>query len=128
MAKSIGETVKKRVRKGAEALGRKKAPDGPAKAKLVGVAVAGVAGMAGIVAAVQHLRKGSNGTATLHVRTRGDEWILAADGREEPLEAFRTKEEAVDAARKAAAEAAPSELVIHRLDGSVMKTHHYEPA
>lgn len=132
MAKSLSKKVKKRVRKGAKAVEKSmkslRANERPSTGKLVGAAVAGVAGVVGIAAAVQHLRKGSNGKVTLHVRTEGDHWVLVADGADEPVETFRTKEEAVEAARNAAAQAAPSELVIHRLDGTVMKTHSYASA
>ena len=132
MAKSLSKKVKKRVRKGAKAIEKSmknlRADEGRSTGKLVGAAVAGVAGVVGIAAAIQHLRKGKNGKVTLHVRTEGDHWVLVAEGGDEPLDSFRTKEEAVEAARDAAAQAAPSVLVIHRLDGSVMKTHSYAPA
>lgn len=143
MAKGLGKTAKKRVRKGAKTAekkikkGMKKAQknieklkprDRAAAAKVAGVAAVGVAGVAGIVAAVQHLRKGRGGRATLHVRTEGDHWVIIAEGGDDALEAYRTKEEALAAARHAAAQAAPSELVIHRLDGSVMAKHSYDGA
>ncbi|MDX1646678.1 MAG: DUF2188 domain-containing protein [Longimicrobiales bacterium] len=150
-AKPVSKKIEKQVKKGAEAVGKKaKAAEkkakksakqvekrvkktlgkknGPSKAKVAGVAAAGVAGLAGIAAAVAYLRRDKEGRATLHVLARDSEWLVTADGREEPLERFSTKEEAVDAARDAAQQAAPSELVIHRLDGSIMRTHSYEPA
>lgn len=130
MAGSLGKTVKKRVRKGmkkAEKTFDKLTPDrGPGAAKVAGMAAVGVAGVAGIVAAIRHLRDGADGTTALHVRADGDQWIIAVEGADGALERFRTKEEAVSAAREAAAEAAPSELVIHRLDGSVMTSHSYQ--
>ncbi len=137
MSKTVPQKVAKRVRKGVKAAeksitrltpGRGGSAAKVAGVAVAGVAVAGVAGVAGVTAAVRRLRKGANGRATLHVRTEGDQWVIAADGRDGPIDAFRTKEEAVHAARNAAAEAAPSELVIHRLDGSVMDSHCYEPA
>jgi hypothetical protein len=133
MAKSLKKKVEQRVRKGVKSAGKiidKLSPNrgGPSAAKVAGVAVAGVAGAAGVVAAVQHFRKSSKGRATLHVRADGDRWIIAMDGAEEPADAFSTKEEALHAARDVAADAAPSELVIHRLDGSVMDKHSYEPS
>ena len=132
MAKSLKRRVEKRVKKGVKAaeksLEKLKPGSGRSVAKVAGVAAVGVAGVAGIVAAVQHLRKGKNGRTTLHVRTEGDVWVITADGADGPIESFRTKEEAVDAAREAAGRAAPSELVIHRLDGSVMTSHSYQTA
>lgn len=132
MANNLGKTVKKRVRKGmkkAEKTLDKITPDhGPGAAKVAGMAAVGVAGVAGVVAAVRHLRNGTDGKTALHVRAEGDQWIIAADGADDALDRFRTKEEAVSAAREAAAKAAPSELVIHRLDGSVMASHSYQRA
>ena len=129
MAKSLSKKIGKRTRKRRKAVGKSlknlRSDGRPSTGAIVGAAVAGVAGVAGIVAAIQHLRKSSNGKATLHVRTAGEQWIIAADGKDEPLDTFRTKEEAVEAAREAAARSAPSELVIHRLDGTVMKRHSY---
>ncbi len=132
MAKALSRKLERRVRKGRKAAGRSigilRADGKPAPGAIVGAAVAGVAGVAGIVAAAHRLRKSVNGKATLHVRTAGEQWIIAVEGTDEPLDAFRTKEEAVEAAREAATRSAPSELVIHRLDGTVMKRHSYAAA
>lgn len=158
MAKPISEKIEKKMKKGAKAAEKKakkgakaagkKAKSaekkakkvekqvrkklgmssGPSRAKVAGVAAAGVAGLAGIAAAVAYLKRDSQGRATLHVTADDSEWLITADGKDEPLERFSTKEEAVDAAREAAQKAAPSELVIHRLDGSVMRSHSYQPA
>lgn len=148
-AKPISKKIEKRVKKGGKAAkkqakaakkqakaAKKKAKavkktltpgKKTSKAKVAGVAAAGVAGIAGLAAALHYLRRDSEGRATLHVVANESEWHITADGQEEPLHRFPTKEEAVDAAREAAQEAAPSELVIHRLDGSVMRSHSYEP-
>lgn len=146
MAKPISEKIEKKVKQGAKAVEKnaksaeKKAKkvgkqvkklgmsSGPSKAKVAGVAAAGVAGLAGVAAAVAYLKRDAQGQATLHVVAKDSEWLITADGKDEPLERFSTKEEAVDAARDAAQKAAPSELVIHRLDGSVMRSHSYQPA
>lgn len=124
-AKAVGKQAKKVEKRIKKTLGGK---TGPSKAKVAGVAAAGVAGLAGIAAAVAYLRRDSKGRATLHVQARDSEWLVTAEGKDDPLQTFSTKEEAVDAARGIAQEAAPSELVIHRLDGTVMRTHSYEPA
>lgn len=115
-AKSAGKTAKKK-------LTRSKA----SKAKVASLAAAGVAGIAGIAAALRYLRRDSKGRAKLHVAASESEWHLTAEGKDDPVERFSTKEEAVEAGRKAAQEAAPSDLIIHRLDGSVMRSHSYEP-
>lgn len=144
--KPISKKIEKRVRKGAKAVEKKakaaekkaksvrktarkklKASKGRSKAKVASLAAAGVAGIAGIAAAVHYLRRDSKGRAKLHVVANGSEWHLTAEGKDDPVERFSTKEEAVEAGRKAAQEAAPSDLVIHRLDGSIMRSHSYEP-
>lgn len=145
--KPISSKIEKRVKKGAkavekgrEAVGKKakavekrvkkelKSRKGPSKAKVAGVAAAGVAGIAGIAAALHYLTRDSKGRVMLHVVADDSEWHLTAEGKDEPIERFATKEAAVEAAREAAQKAAPSRLVIHRLDGSVMRSHSYEPA
>lgn len=148
-AKPISKKIEKRVKKGRKAVekqakkGRKAvekqakkiekrvkstlaSKDGASRAKVAGVAAAGVAGVAGIAAAVRLLRRDAKGRVRLHVLANESEWHIKADGEDEPLDRFPTKEEAIDAAREAAQKAAPSELVIHRLDGSVQRSHSYE--
>lgn len=139
-ATKVGKTVRKKASSAGKSAKKKAATAGKSvkkkaakkkvrsRAKAAGVAVAGVAGIAGIAAALHLLRRDSKGRARLHVRTEGDSWVVAAEGKKDALGRFSTKEEAVDAGRDAAQKAAPSELVIHRLDGSVMRTHSYEPA
>jgi hypothetical protein len=129
MAKPISKKLEKRVRRGAKAarksLDRLTPNGGPSAGKVAGIAAAGVAGVAGAAAAIHYFRRGSDGVAELHVQPDGEQWIIIAEGADDPIDRFGTKEEAVDAARDAAADAAPSELVIHRLDGSVMRSHGY---
>ncbi|MDX1492868.1 MAG: DUF2188 domain-containing protein [Longimicrobiales bacterium] len=130
-AKKVGKKAKA-VEKKAKAVTKKakkqlKADKGPSKAKVAGVAAAGVAGIAGIAAALHYLRRDSKGRAKLHVIAKDSEWHITAEGKDEPIDRFSTKEEAVDAARDAAQQAAPSDLIIHRLDGTVMRSHSYEP-
>ena len=144
--KPVSKTLEKRVKKGAKAMEKKakavekkaktvgktarkklKSSKGPSKAKVASLAAAGVAGIAGIAAALHYLRRDSKGRAKLHVVARDAEWHVTAEGKDDPVERFSTKEEAVEAGRKAAQKAAPSDLIIHRLDGSVMRSHSYEP-
>lgn len=145
-AKPMSKKIEKRMKKGGKAVekqakaARKKAKavkkkvektlsssKRPSTAKVAGVAAAGVAGIAGIAAAVQYLRRDAEGRAVLHVIADESEWHITSEGKEEPLGRFPTKEETVEAARQLAQEAAPSDLIIHRLDGSVMRSHSYEP-
>ncbi len=138
-AKSVGKKAKKSVGKKARAVDKKAKSVGKSakkklrsskasKAKVASLAAAGVAGIAGIAAALHYLRRDSKGRAKLQVVAKDSEWHVIAKGKDDPVERFSTKEEAVEAGRKAAQKAAPSDLVIHRLDGSVMRSHSYEPA
>lgn len=132
MAKPISKKIEKRLKKGAKSLEKSvknlKPKDGPSAAKIAGVAVAGAAGVAGIAAAVKYLRDG-RGAATLHVTPDGaDGWSITTEGRDKPVGAFGTKKAAVRAAREEAARIGPSELVIHRADGTIQKSHSYGKA
>jgi len=97
---------------------------GRSAAAALGVALVGAAG---VTAAYRYLRR-SNGEATLHVVPDGDDgWMIQDEGSPTAVSSFGTKREALRAARAAAADAAPSQLVIHRADGSVSREHRYEP-
>ena len=87
-----------------------------------------VAAAAGAAVAFHLLRKGPLDAATFHVNRDGDGnggWTLRAEGSDDPIQTFRTKATALRAARKAAADAAPSDLMIHASDGTVQATHSY---
>jgi hypothetical protein len=119
--KSVGRSVSDSVEMATEMA--KSSPRRVA-ATVVGVAIAG----AGVTAAARYVRS-SNGVATLHVVSDGaDGWIVKEEGAHEPVGVFGTKRKALRAARSAASESAPSDLVIHRVDGSVARSHHYEPS
>jgi hypothetical protein len=126
--------IEKRLGKGAKAVrdavgdsvesvvGARSRP-GRSAAAALGVALVGAAG----VTAYRYLRR-PNGAATLHVVSDGEDgWLIRDGGSSAAVSSFATKREALRAARAAAAEAAPSQLVIHRADGSVSREHRYEP-
>jgi hypothetical protein len=132
MANPISKKTEKRLRRGAKTVeksiknlrpGRKKSGRKSSVVAGTGVLVAAAAGAA---VAVRLLTKGPLDAATFHVNLDGDGgWNLRAEGSDDPIQAFRTKAMAVRAARKAAADAAPSDLVIHLSDGTVQATHSY---
>ncbi len=132
MAKPISKKTKKRLRRGAKTVeksiknlrsGRKKS--GGKSSMVAGTGVL-VAAAAGVAVAVHLLRKGPLDAATFHVNLDADGgWALRAEGSDDPTQTFRTKAIAVRAARKAAADAAPSDLMIHASDGTVQVTHSY---
>lgn len=96
---------------------------GRSAAAALGVALVGAAG---ITAAYRLLRQ-PDGVATLHVESDGEDgWTIRDGNSPDPLSSFGTKREALAAAREAAADAAPSQLIIHRVDGSVARKHRYE--
>lgn len=125
LKETLGKHVRERVASVEESIEKLRASGGASTATVAGAAVVGAAG---IVAALHLLRRDKGGPAALHVVARSDHWEIIADGTDEPVAVFDTKKEAVHAARTAAAEAAPSTLVIHRVDGSVMRSHSYQPA
>ena len=97
---------------------------GRSAAAALGVAIVGAAG---ITAAYRFFRR-PDGDATLHVVPDGEDgWVVRDGGSSVTVGSFGTKREALLAARAAAADAAPSQLVIHRSDGSVSREHRYEP-
>lgn len=119
-AKSVGNAVGDSVERVSDEV--RSHPTRSAVAAL-GVALVG----AGVTAAYRYLRR-SNGVATLHVVSDGEDGWMIRDGDSiAAVSSFGTKREALDAARAAAAAAAPSQLIIHTADGSVLREHHYEP-
>lgn len=60
------------------------------------------------------------------VVAREDGWAVEKQGAERAVSLHPTKDEALDAARTVAANHKPSELVVHRKDGSVQDTVVYE--
>lgn len=120
-AKSVREAVGDSVERVA---GEARSRPGRSAAAL-GLALVGAAG---VTAAYRFLRR-PNGVPTLHVVPDGEGgWMIQDDGSSYAVNSFGTKREAVRAARSAAADAAPSHLVIHRADGSVSREHRYEPS
>jgi hypothetical protein len=64
--------------------------------------------------------------AVYSVVAREDGWAVEKQGAERAVSLHATKDEALDAARAVVANHKPSELVIHRKDGSVQDTVVYE--
>jgi hypothetical protein len=135
MAKPITKEVARRLRRSARALEAARPTDrGPSKARVAGYAGAALAGAAGIAAAVRYVRNGelteddTSEATKLRVQHNGDGWELVAEGEREPVDTFHTKKQAVNAGRRVATNSAPSELIIHRADGSEEESHRYQPA
>jgi hypothetical protein len=91
---------------------------------IAGAAVAGVAA----AAATARIIVGRRGRTpvTYHVRPVEDGWTVGPDGAGAPASTHATKRAAVTEARRLAGEHAPSQLVIHRTDGTVQARHSYE--
>jgi poly(hydroxyalkanoate) granule-associated protein len=64
--------------------------------------------------------------ATFSVRAREDGWAVTLSGAPNALGVYPTKDEALEAARALASAQAPSQLVVHRKDGTVQDTLSYE--
>lgn len=104
------------------------------KAKIV-AAAAGLAAAATTAAVVIKRRSSVKKVATgsssakraiYHVKRAGRHWAVHAEGAARASSLHPTKKEAVAAGRALASERRPSELLIHRLDGSVQDTRSYE--
>ena len=92
----------------------------------VGVGVA--AALAGLVGAVKLVRGRTSGKALiLHLVHQDDTWQLTLEGEAGSKATFETKDEGMTAAREFAASHAPSQLVIHRIDGTIQDRHRYRP-
>ncbi len=92
--------------------------------KVIGTAAgaAAAATAVGIAAVTMRNRK----PTILHVRQKEDTWVVEAEGGKPAATHHDTKRDAVKAARDRATAGAPSQLIIHRRDGSVQKHHAYE--
>ena len=64
--------------------------------------------------------------AVFSVGSREDGWAVTLSGAANALGVYPTKDEALEAARGLAAAHAPSQLVVHRKDGTVQDTLSYE--
>lgn len=126
------ERMAKDLKKGAQRLAKdvKKSvgdlPSGTAGKIVAGAAGLAAAGALGVAAA----RRGKKKLSAYHVvPAESDEgWEVQVEGRKKPVEVFSSKRSAVSAARKAAADAAPSTLSIHGKGGKIQRVHSYEPA
>lgn len=92
-------------------------------ATAAGVAAATVAG----VVAVRKLRGdgGAKHLTVYHVLPLDDGWSIKMEGAEEASSHHDTKKAALDAARELVKSREPSQLVIHRQDGTIQDAHTY---
>lgn len=135
MAKSTRRGVRNRIRKRVDkiegAVRNARRNRGISKGKMAAAAGAAVAGAAALLARSRRSgdgsgRDGASGTngVTLHVQAEEDGWVLKSEGSEKS-QSFSTKRKAIAAGREQAATSAPSNLVIHRKDGTVELSHAY---
>ncbi len=61
------------------------------------------------------------------VTPQDDAWMVTLDGKKKPLAQYETKSAALEAARELAKANEPSQLIIHRADGTVQTSHTYDP-
>lgn len=94
-----------------------------------GVKVATAVGVtAAVVALAAVVRKRTSGgkRTVFHLEPDDEGWCLTIEGEGKVEARFDTKEDGLEAARELAHQASPSELVIHRADGSEQDRHRYE--
>lgn len=91
--------------------------------------IAGVAAAAATTGIAAFAAKKRTAAAVVyHVTPDGDGWSVQGEGAKGAVSRHPTKKEAVSAAREVAQASAPSRLVIHRQDGSIQRSHEYDPA
>lgn len=97
-----------------------------------GQLIAGAAGLAAAATAagaVLYKRKSGSGHRTVyHVKPNGEGWAVEGDGAERAASTHETKKEALSAARELAHKKVPSQLVVHKADGSVQEKFSYDTA
>ena len=95
-----------------------------------GQLIAGAAGLAAAATAagaVLYKRKSGSGHRTVyHVKPNGEGWAVEGDGAERAASTHETKKEALSAARELAHKKVPSQLVVHKADGSVQEKFSYD--
>jgi len=64
----------------------------------------------------------------VHVVTADEGWKVEREGTTAPLSTHSTKDEALDAARTVAQKSTPSQVVVHRMDGTIQTNYTYDPA
>lgn len=106
------------------------------KARMIGAAagVAAAATAAVVVSRKPELKKKLGDAASrmvsrmtvYHVKRSGDRWAVEIEGAARASSLHATKKEALAAARDFASNKRPSQLVIHRVDGTIQDTHSYE--
>lgn len=85
-------------------------------------AAAATTGLAALAA-----KKKATPAVAYHVTADGDGWRVKGEGAKNAVSRHPTKKQAVSAARDLAHAKAPSRLVIHKQDGTIQRTHEYEP-
>lgn len=60
-----------------------------------------------------------------HVSTHGDGWKVQLEGADVPVATAGTKEEALETARGLAKDSEPSQVVVHKMDGTIQHSYSY---
>jgi hypothetical protein len=61
-----------------------------------------------------------------HVVPKGDDWAVRREGASKPGKVFENKQDAVDHGRDAAKKQEPSQLIIHKKDGTIQTEYTYK--
>ncbi len=93
--------------------------------KVIGTAAGAAAAVTAVGVAAVKLK--NRKPTVFHVQQKEDAWTVESESGKPAPTTHDTKREAVKTARERATSAAPSQLVIHRRDGSVQKQHAYDP-
>lgn len=123
-------TETKAAASGALAKAKEKLPEVTKGQALAAAGVAAVAVGAAVVGTKLRKRaaanKSLNGLKTYHLKPHEDGWQLLTDGSTKPNGVYETKKEGMEAARQEAQQHKPSQLIVHRQDGTVQETLSYD--
>lgn len=86
---------------------------------------AGVTAAAAVAGVVAKKKMSARAGTTIDVAPNANGWQVKVSGNQRPSGTFELKKEAIEAGRELARERAPSELVIHKADGSEQRRHEY---
>lgn len=110
---------KKKAKAGGEGTEGRSKGRGPLIAAALGVAAAAAAGVAAFKTLAGKERK------VFHLMPHEDGWQVTRAGEDEPEAVHRKKRKARSEARDLARSNEPSQLVIHRADGTIQTVHTY---
>lgn len=124
--KSAPAKVREAATKAGSSLPKPKGGKGKALAASAGVAAAAVAAGVAYKLSGRGSAASRNGRSVYHVLPTDEGWQLKGSGAERAVSNHPTKKEALSAGRELAHSKVPSQLVVHKSDGTIQESWTYE--